>query len=243
MSNRARFIPLLILGLLCLPGVPAFAQEPSPAPANSLLVTKTCAVAYILGNDASRNLYVPDGFITLAGTCDGSFGESQLLTPGEFRLFMHLIGPEEEYDVTCLGHLKWHGGMFAGVERYEFDKACVIPNGKHGYWWKQPDPDDSNKGPGAKPALPELGYIPANWDGDKLSVNFPRDYHDDKGLTIVFTVLHKMSGRSRMMAPGEEIQGPYVCPNGEETIAGKKMCRPETPKQDPRDDPKRDAVK
>lgn len=81
--------------------------------------------------------------------------------------------------------------------------------------------------PGAKPALPELGYIPAVWDGDKLRLTLQRDYHDTKGTAVVFTLLHKMAAQSRIMSPGEEIPKSYECPNGEVTVAGKRMCRPD----------------
>lgn len=59
----------------------------------------------------SPNIY--DGIQAIFGdqlVCNGDFGEKQLLVPDEFRLFMHLVGPTEEYDVTCLGHIKWDSG-------------------------------------------------------------------------------------------------------------------------------------
>lgn len=213
--------------LLYLKPMAAFTQEPAPAPPDSLLVTRTCAVAYIKSSGRSRSQYkMSDGIQTIFGdklACDGAFGESQLLVPEEFRLFMHLVGPTEEYDVTCLGHLKWHEWS----DTFVLDKPCVVPNGKHSYWlWEHGGIAGPNT-PGAIPGLPaDASYIPATWNGDKLSVKLGHDYHDAKGTTVVFTVLHRMAAQGRLLAPGEGIPKSYECPNGEVIVMGQRMCRP-----------------
>ena len=221
------------IGLLFSLVLPSSAQSrPTPAPKGTLLVTKTCALANVHGSSRSRKFYLSDGIQPLFGRqCDGSFGEARLVVPGEFRLFMHLIGPAEEYDVTCLGHIKWDGGWKSSSEHFQFDKACVIPHGKHGYWFGEFSgllASDWDSRAGASPALPEVGtYVPATWDGDKLLLQFERDYHDTAGVTATYTVLQKMSSSSRMILDPSEIPKPYECPNGEVIVSGVKKCRPE----------------
>jgi hypothetical protein len=212
--------------------LPALSQSrPTPAPKGTLLVTKTCALANVHGNGRSRKFYLPDGIQPLFGKqCDGSFGETRLVTPGEFRLFMHLIGPTEEYDVTCLGHMKWDSGWTSGSEHFQFDKTCVVPGGKHDYWFGEYSgisANDWDRTAGARPALPDVGtYIPYTWEGEKLLLQFERDYHDTAGVTIAFTVLQKMSSAGRIIDPSE-IPKPYECPNGEIVLNGARKCRPE----------------
>lgn len=219
---------VLVFALLWFVPIGAEAQDPTPAPAGTLLVTRTCAAGYVKSSGRSRSQYnMSDGIQPIFGdqlACNGDFGEPQLLVPGEFRLFMHLIGPTEEYDLTCLGHIKWH----ESGDTFELDKSCVIPNGKHGYWlWEHSGLAGPNT-PGAIPGLPaDLTYIPANLNGDKLTVVFAHDYHNAKGTSIVYTVLHRMGSHGRIMGPGEAVPSRYVCPNGEVTVAGKNMCRPE----------------
>jgi len=219
------------VALLFVLQLSALSQSPAPAPRGTLLVTKTCAIANVHGNKRSRGFYISDGIQPLFGTqCDGSFNETRLVTPGEFRVFMHLVGPVEEYDVTCLGHMKWDGGWTSGSERFEFDKTCVLPHGKHGYRFGEfsgMSVNDWDPRAGAIPAVADVGsYIHFTWEGDKLIVRFERDYHDSGGVPIVYTVLHKMTSSGRVIDPSE-IPEAYQCPNGELTVGAERKCRPE----------------
>jgi hypothetical protein len=205
------------------------AQQPTPAPRGSLLVTRICAVADVRTNARSKR-FLNEGIQDIGGAslaCHNAFNENSLLVSGEFRLFMHLIGATEEYDVSCLGHIKWVSGWGTmGDEHFEFDKPCVIPHGRHGYWlnlgW------GCNGGQCASFALPEVGsYIPTTWKGDNLTLRFVKDYHDTVGMPITFSIVHRMNSTARIMAPGETIVPPPSCANGEINVQGKQMCRPE----------------
>ncbi len=133
---------------------------PVPAPPNTLLVTRTCAVAWVSGPKRAQH-FLTNGIRDIWGTgqaCNGSFNERELLVAGEYTLFMHLIGAHEEYDVSCLGHLKWDAGRSfpSSSEHFYFD-GCVVPHGKHGCWlnlgW------GCKEGECAAPALPEVGLL------------------------------------------------------------------------------------
>lgn len=204
------------------------AQRPTPAPQGSLLVTRTCAVADVRTN-ARSSRYLNEGIQDIGGAslaCHSDFNENSLLVPGELRLFMHLIGPTEEYDVSCLGHIKWVSGWGTmGDEHFELDKSCVIPHGRHGYWlnlgW------GCNGGQCASFALPEVGsHVLAHWNGDNLTLQFVKDYHDAVGTPIIFSIVHRMNSRGRIVTP-EEIVPQRSCANGEVNVQGKQMCRPE----------------
>jgi hypothetical protein len=210
-------ISAILMGLASC--VLVFAQNPTPAPKGTLLVTSTCSVANIHGNGRSRR-FRPDGIQPL-------YGWMRLVTPGEYRLFMHLIGPKEEYVVTCLGQIRWITGWMS-LEHFQLDKTCAIPHGKgDGYWLGSATLTTLSPDGGVAPAVPDVGtYIPAAWTGNKLAVHLARDYHDTEGVSVEYTVLQTMSSSSRIIDP-REIHGPYKCPNGELVVAGVRKCRPE----------------
>lgn len=207
---------------------PATAQNPTPAPKGTLLVTSTCSVANIRGNGRSHGVR-RDGVQPLFGWMHScSEDETRLVTPGEYRLFMHLIGPKEEYVVTCLGHIKWVAGWPFSLEHFQLDKTCAVPHGKRdGYWLGSTTLTTFSTEGGVEPAVPEVGtYIPAAWTGNKLTLRLARDYHDAEGLVVEYNVLQTMSSASRMIDPSE-IKEPYRCPNGEIIVEGVRKCRPE----------------
>jgi len=227
MANR--FLSVLLFSSLVAHSVRSPSQTtplPVPAPPNTLLVARTCAVAWVSGPKRAQR-FLADGIHDIWGTsqaCNGSFNERELLVAGEYRLFMHLIGAHEEYDVSCLGHLKWDAGL-SSSEHFYFD-GCVVPRGKHGYWlnlgW------GCKEGECAAPALPKVGYyIPANWNGDNIILNFGKDYHDSEGVNVSFTKLHSMKSAARVLDPSDVVPARPACANGSITLGDKQYCRPE----------------
>ena len=218
---------LALASLIFTASLVATQTKPPPvsAPPNTLLVTRTCAVAWVSGPKRAEH-FLANGIRDVWGAsqaCNGSFNERELLVAGEYRLFMHLIGAHEEYDVSCLGHLKWDAG-WSSSEHFYFD-GCVVPRGKHGYWldlgW------GCKEGECATPALPKVGYyIPANWDGDNLVLNFGKDYHDSEGVNVSFVKLHSMKSSARVLSPNE-LQTRPACANGSVTVGDREYCRPE----------------
>lgn len=229
---KCRAMKFVMIGLMMAAASAVVAQQPAPPPPHSLLVTKTCAIAYIHGNKRSRGHYLKDGIQSMFGeNCDGSFGESGMLVPGEFRIFMHLVGAKSEYDVTCLGHIHWSAGWTSSGEHFEFDKACIIPHGKHGYWLGEFNGmmvGDWDPSAGAMAPIPEIGtYVDARWENGKLVVKFQRDYHDKDGVDISYEVVHTMDSKSRMVLDPSSITEPYHCQNGEIVVGSAVKCRPD----------------
>jgi hypothetical protein len=95
MANR--FLSVLLFSSLVAHSVRSPSQTkplPVPAPPNTLLVARTCAVAWVSGPKRAQR-FLADGIHDIWGTsqaCNGSFNERELLVAGEYRLFMHLWG-------------------------------------------------------------------------------------------------------------------------------------------------------
>jgi hypothetical protein len=161
------------------------------------------------------------------GKCKGDYdiaSTKRFVTPGEYRVFIHLIGPSSEYFVSCLGHVHW--STWGG--HYIFSKDCVFPDD----YTKRNVLTGSNpyEMGRATPALPEVGsYVPYLWTGnyeEKLIIRFARDYHDTTGTMFQHTLLQMATSRSWIIT-SDEIPDQYRCSNGEVLVEGKRKCRPD----------------
>ncbi len=70
-------------------------------------------------------------------------------------------------------------------------------------------------------------YIPANWNGDNIVLNFGKDYHDSEGVNVSFTKLHSMKSSARVVNPNELVLARPSCANGSITLGDREYCRPE----------------
>jgi hypothetical protein len=119
------FAKLVRLGVLLLLGAGAVrAQtEPQPAPANSVLILGTCVVAnYKGGPQDVGHAGITIKHIDECKSFDSSLAK-QFLAPGEYRVFIDLLGAQDEYVVGCLGKITWSG--YKG--HYSVTQHCVWP--------------------------------------------------------------------------------------------------------------------
>jgi hypothetical protein len=206
--------------LFCAGTIPA-QTEPQPAPANSALILGTCVVANYKGGPEDighAGTVVKD--LVECKSFDSDLAK-QFLAPGEYRVFIHLIGAHDDYIVACLGKITW--STYKG--HYSVTQDCVWPGRQRNNPVTGSDPYEVGH---AWFAVPVVGnYTDNTWsrDGKVFTIVFAGRTYKEPPRSFKYTLLRKTSSTARIISPNE-IAAPYSCPNGELVVEGVKKCRP-----------------